>query len=111
MASSHVSETVILSQNLDASNKPIIAVDIDEVLAPFVPLLIEFYNKNHLLEGQDPLHLEMFNSYHFRNVWGGSEERSKEIVNQFLDSDSFVNQPILDKLAFAVLQKLSLKYK
>ena len=109
--SHHNSETVVLSQALDATNKPIVAVDIDEVLAPFVPLLIEFYNKHHLLEGQEPLTMDLFHNYHFRYVWGGSEERSREIVNQFLESDLFINQPMLDKSSFNVLQKLGEKYK
>ncbi|KAL9657334.1 hypothetical protein ABK040_011553 [Willaertia magna] len=90
--------------------KPIIAVDIDEVLAPFVPLLIEFYNKNYLLEDQKPLTLELFHNYHFRHVWGGTEERSTEIVNAFLDSDLFINQPIIDEKAVEVLQHLSKQY-
>ncbi|KAF0973890.1 hypothetical protein FDP41_007277 [Naegleria fowleri] len=110
-SSSPTAETVILSEALDASNKPIIAVDIDEVLTPFVPLLIEFYNKHHLLEGQQPLDMKMFHSYHFRDVWDGSEERSKQIVDEFLQSELFLGQPILDETAFDVLQSLSTKYK
>ena len=103
---------IVLSERLDSDRtKPIIAVDIDEVLTPFVPLLIEFYNKNYLLENQEPLTMNLFHSYHFRDVWGGSEERSKQIVDAFLESEYFLGQAILDPEALVVLQKLSEKYK
>lgn len=47
---------------------PTIAVDLDEVLAPFVPEMLEWHNQIFGTQYQ----LQQFISYNFVEVWGGS---------------------------------------
>lgn len=56
-----------------------IAFDLDEVLAGFLPALIEFHNKKH----NKNLKLEDFNSYNFWEIWGGTREEAIDEVNDF----------------------------
>ena len=48
--------------------KQVIAVDIDEVLAQFMPTLARFHNDNY----NTSLVIEDFQSYRFNEVWGGN---------------------------------------
>uniref|UniRef100_A0A7S0XC39 CN hydrolase domain-containing protein n=1 Tax=Chromulina nebulosa TaxID=96789 RepID=A0A7S0XC39_9STRA len=70
--------------NIDvvSSNKPIIAIDIDEVLAHFIPKLADFHNENY----GTSLTVEHFNCYEFHKVWGGSLEETSSKVMSFFDS-------------------------
>eukprot|EP01035_Chromulina_nebulosa_P018322 gene18322-24011_t len=69
--------------NIDlSSNKPVIAVDIDEVLAHFIPKLADFHNENY----GTSLTVEHFNCYEFHKVWGGSLEETSSKVMSFFDS-------------------------
>lgn len=47
--------------------KPVLAVDVDEVLAYFIPSLVEFHNESY----STTLSPESFFSYEFHEVWGG----------------------------------------
>lgn len=49
--------------------KPVVAVDIDEVLAYFIPTLADFHNDNY---GGTLLTADSFLSYEFHKVWGGT---------------------------------------
>jgi hypothetical protein len=51
--------------------KPIVAVDIDEVLAQFIPTLAKFHND---VFGGVELTASSFVSYEFHHVWGGTKE-------------------------------------
>lgn len=62
-----------------ASSKPIIAVDIDEVLAQFIPKLADFHND---IYGGPSLSTESFVSYEFHKVWGGSIEECNQKVSK-----------------------------
>jgi 5'(3')-deoxyribonucleotidase len=68
--------------------KPIIAVDVDEVLTPLVPHLLQFYNKKH----NDCIQFEHFNSYQFWKVWGGTQDNASKLVNEFITTAEFLNQ-------------------
>ena len=63
------------------SRKPVLAVDVDEVLAFFIPALAEFHNEAY---GGNDLHLtpDSFVSYDFHNIWGGSKEECLIMVNR-----------------------------
>jgi hypothetical protein len=65
------------------NKKPIIAVDIDEVLTPFVKHLLEFYNARF---PSSPILLENFHSYQFWEVWGGTAHDASSLVNEFFES-------------------------
>lgn len=62
-------KTFIHSSIMSSFQKPVIAVDIDEVLAFFIPTLANFHNEVY---GGEKLTSESFVSYDFHNVWGGS---------------------------------------
>ena len=48
--------------------KPVVAVDIDEVLGGFLPALIDYYNHSY----NTKFTLDDFHSYRFAEVWGGN---------------------------------------
>lgn len=56
------------------STKPVLAVDVDEVIAFFIPSLAVFHNE--VYGGDVPLTAQSFFSYDFCKVWGGSVEDS-----------------------------------
>lgn len=56
--------------------KPVLAIDVDEVLAYFVPSLAEFHNEYYRCETGSLLTAESFVSYDFCKVWGGTMEES-----------------------------------
>jgi hypothetical protein len=58
--------------------KPIVAVDIDEVLAQFIPKLAEFHNDVY---GGNSLTIDSFVSYEFHRVWGGTVEECSSKVS------------------------------
>lgn len=66
-----------------------IAVDIDEVIASFVPALCAFHNRVYGTE----LTAADFFSYTFREVWGVDEDESTARVRAFLDSPEFAELP------------------
>jgi len=70
-----------LSQITIMSFKPIIAVDIDEVLADFIPTLASFHNVYY--ECEKTLTADSFFSYEFHNVWGGTREECLKKVSFF----------------------------
>lgn len=63
-------------------SKPVLAVDIDEVLAPFVEELARHHNNLH----QTELELKHFFSYDFWHVWGGTRDEAIAKVRYFHDS-------------------------
>eukprot|EP00053_Salpingoeca_punica_P005974 m.57726 g.57726 ORF g.57726 m.57726 type:complete len:206 (-) comp13480_c0_seq1:322-939(-) len=67
--------------------KPVIAVDLDEVLGCFTQALVEFHNKHY------GTHLKVtdFHTYRFADTWGGTEEESRAKVDAFLTSEFFEN--------------------
>lgn len=56
------------------SDKPVLAVDVDEVIALFIPALADFHNE--VFGGDALLTAESFVSYEFCKVWGGTQEES-----------------------------------
>ncbi|MBI2667033.1 hypothetical protein HYX13_05460 [Candidatus Woesearchaeota archaeon] len=62
-----------------------IGVDVDEVLADFVPALIAFHNTAY----QTSFTREQFSSYRFWEVWGGTREQAIEKVYLFYQTSYF----------------------
>lgn len=54
--------------------KPIIACDLDEVLADFTSVLADFHNVTYGYEEGQKLSAKSFHSYHFHEVWGGTPQ-------------------------------------
>jgi 5'(3')-deoxyribonucleotidase len=67
--------------------KPILAVDVDEVLAQFVAGLAAFHNETY----GTSLSVADFSSYRFKDVWGGTDAEATEKVHKFFESEHFLN--------------------
>lgn len=76
--------------NSTTHDRPLIAVDIDDVLFPFVPGIATYHNdlKGTTLSPQD------FHSYNFMEVWGGDEQETNTIVDNFMMGDNLHLQPV-----------------
>ena len=75
-------------------SKPMIGVDVDEVLCPFVVQLCKFHNEYYNSE----LRPDHFFSYVFREIpeYGAKDEpQSKEILTQFFQSKYFADMPVI----------------
>lgn len=57
-----------------------VGVDLDEVLADFLPSLMDYHNENY---GTD-FKKEDFHSYQFWHVWGGTREEAIQKYMAFL---------------------------
>lgn len=65
--------------------KVALAVDVDEVLALFIPALAEFHNANY----QTRLDSSSFVSYEFHKVWGGTAHDCSKKMDDFFQSEYF----------------------
>jgi hypothetical protein len=70
---------------MSLTKKPILAIDIDEVLAQFIPTLAVFHNEVH---GTNYT-AESFVSYEFHRIWGGSVLECNAKVDAFFESKYF----------------------
>lgn len=84
-----------------SSAKPVIAVDIDDVLFPFVDGIAAYHNK---LKGT-ALTAKDFISYNFHEVWGGDQQETDDIIDAFLSRDHLQLQPVAG--AKEALERLS----
>lgn len=86
---------------MDSSTKPVIAVDIDDVLFPLLEGITEYHNtlKGTMLTADD------FFTYDFSEVWGTSAEETEQIVSDFLRLDHLQLRPVDG--AAAALARLS----
>lgn len=89
-----------------SSKKPVIAVDLDEVLGDFVPAIAEWHNNTY---GTKLLPSHFF-SYAFKDVWGGTDAESVEKVHQFFETDYFKNMKPINE-AREVLTRLKEKFE
>ena len=87
------------------SSRPTLAVDVDDVIYPLVPILVKYYRQYH--DADSVLTPAHFFSYNFCEVWGGSVERAIDIVRGFFGSEMALSaQPIYGVLeALAILQE------
>ena len=63
-------------------SKPVIAIDIDDTLAPFLTVFTEYYNEIYTPK----IDLNEFISTEFTNVFGGSKDECSKIVCDFFES-------------------------
>ncbi len=73
-------------------SKPIIAVDIDEVLFPYVQEFVIHHNEKYAT-GLLPEH---FTSYEFEKVLGTSIDKAMEQIYEFTGLDHGLAKPVLD---------------
>lgn len=71
--------------------KPVIAVDVDDVLANFISALVLFHNHTY----NTSLTPANFHSYDFHHVWGGTKEEANAKMDLFFESSYYYDvQPI-----------------
>jgi len=85
-----------------SQKKPVIAVDVDEVLCPFLFNLVAHYNSIH--DGVKSCHFSQFKSFHFADTWGCSNEESDEIVTSFFESKHFLEMEPLPEAREVLVQ-------
>lgn len=71
--------------------KPVLAIDIDEVLFPFILELATYHNVKH----GTSLSVGDFQSYDLEKVWGGTVEEAVAKVNAFFAVDHLHIEPIV----------------
>lgn len=76
--------------SLNIIKKPILAIDIDEVLAQFIPILAVYHNE---IYGSNYT-AESFVSYEFHRIWGGTVLECNAKVDSFFESKYFKNDII-----------------
>jgi predicted amidohydrolase len=84
------------------SGRPVIAVDIDEVLADFIPALALFHNDTW----GSSFSAQHFDSYEFHDVWGGTREECNVKMTSFFESVHFREKIYPVPLAKECLQQL-----
>jgi len=83
-----------------------IGVDMDEVVASFIPKFIEFYN----LQNRSDIKFEDWTSYNFWEVIGGTREEAIKLVDDFWNSKMFDEIDLVEG-AKESLEKLSERNK
>mmetsp|Transcript_19883 Transcript_19883/g.48242 ORF Transcript_19883/g.48242 Transcript_19883/m.48242 type:complete len:242 (-) Transcript_19883:384-1109(-) len=76
---------------MNGLHKPIVAIDMDEVLCQFLKGMIAFHNKHYHTSYQ----VADFHSYLFYEVWGGSYADTLKKVHDFFETDYFRNLEIV----------------
>jgi 5'(3')-deoxyribonucleotidase len=85
--------------------RQIIAVDIDDVLFPYVLEVVEHYN----MSKGGKLSIDDFHTYHFMEVWGGNEDEATEIAHGIHRRDFLHTLPVVG--AKAALAELAKRYE
>lgn len=89
-----------------SESKPLIAVDLDEVLGQFLPAVIKWHNEEY-----DTNHtLTDYFSYHFAYVWGCSDEEGARRLEEFFASPYFVNDIEVMPFAKETIEDLADSY-
>jgi 5'(3')-deoxyribonucleotidase len=73
-----------------AGQKPVIAVDIDDVLFPFVDGVAGYHNS---LKGTTLTAADFF-TYNFSQVWGISPAEADEVIGSFLGNENLELRPV-----------------
>lgn len=77
-----------------------IAIDMDEVLSPFVFHLVNWYNQTY----QTQFKFEQFTTYDFSTIWGGTKEQTVAICDSFHRSRKIEDiQPVAGAVAALTL--------
>lgn len=88
---------------IKSNKKKKIGIDIDEVLAEFMPELNNFYNSLH----RTKFKFEDYKSYDLEKIWGGDRETSVMIVKDFYKSAYFykIKPAFYSQKALEILSK------
>lgn len=75
-----------------------IAIDVDDVLANFLPTLVKFHNKTY----NTAFTKEHFKSFHLWETWGGTREEAMDKVFHFYETPEFENISVVEGAKEAV---------
>lgn len=70
--------------------KPVLALDMDEIMFPFMKYLLEFVNQRD----QAQWSAEHFHTFDFEDVWGGTRTEATATVDSFFDQLGEHPEPI-----------------
>jgi hypothetical protein len=101
-------DSAVLSTNATGNSKIVVAVDVDEVLAYFIPALARWHNRVH---GSPSLSPASFFSYTFCEVWGGSNDEATAKVHAFFEAPEFLEQMEAVEGAFEVLRSRATRFE
>lgn len=96
----------VRSRVASSRSKPVVALDLDEVLGAFLPALIRFHNDKYGTEYK----LDDFFSYRFCDVWGGTNEETLDKIFEFFKTDYFLKDLKPIPGAHDVLQEFKDKF-
>jgi deaminated glutathione amidase len=94
-------------KTMEVSRKPVLAIDIDEVLAAFIPTLCKFYNQKHGLD----FTASSFFSYEFHYVMQCTPDECNAEIHSFFASDIFKTSVEPIQGAYESLLRLSEKFE
>jgi predicted amidohydrolase/5'(3')-deoxyribonucleotidase len=97
---------ILRTFQLAMATKEIIAVDIDEVLAFFMPNLVNFHNAAYSTE----FTVDSFRSYDFHKIWGGTIADANVKMDEFFESTHFKDNMIPIPHALEALNELKKDY-
>jgi 5'(3')-deoxyribonucleotidase len=89
--------------------RPIVAVDLDEVLGEFITPLVKFHNA--VYPDAPRLSATSFFSYKFADVWGGTRDEAIAKVHEFFDSEYFEDIPVVSGAKDGVQALLKAGYR
>ncbi|KAI8612057.1 HAD-like domain-containing protein [Chytriomyces sp. MP71] len=89
-----------------ADAKPVLAVDMDEVLCGTCQAMVDFHNGHYATR----LRVSDFSSYCYEDVWGGTREEAIAKVREFYASDHFSERMQRIPGALEALTMLKNKY-
>lgn len=75
-----------------------IAIDIDDVLANFLPTLLDFHNTTYKTNYEK----EHFKTFHLWETWGGTREEAIDKVFHFYETEEFKNIAVIEGAKDAV---------
>jgi uncharacterized HAD superfamily protein len=84
-----------------------IGIDIDDVIADFIPALLLFHNDRY---GTNLTYEEFHNNEGWYKIWGGTEDDDIRKVYEFYETDHFYGLPVVSD-ANEILRKLKINHK
>ena len=94
-------------QDSGSNNKPIVAVDLDEVLGGFLSSLTVWHNRIF----NTSYTLDDYTTYSFKDLWGGTNEQSVAKVHDYFKSPEFLTGVLPIAPAFNILQQFTSSFE
>ena len=89
------------------NNKPVVAVDLDEVLGGFLSSLTVWHNRIF----NTSYTLDDYKTYSFKDLWGGTNEQAVIKVHEYFQSSEFLTGVLPIASAFDILQHFTSSFE